>query len=65
MFLLQARFRLRLEESEVQEVVWLAVERVRQTFDRLEKDRNRGRRPRRRNQRAGRGRNDEDGLGQM
>jgi hypothetical protein len=61
----QARFWLMLEESEVQEVVWLAVKRVRWSLDRLEEDRNRGRRPRRRNQRAGRGGIDVDGVEQM
>jgi hypothetical protein len=59
---LQARFRVRLEESGVQEVIWLAVERVRQTLDRLEGDRNRGRRPMRRHHRAARGENEEGGM---
>ncbi len=47
------------------EVVWLAVERVRPTFDRLEEDRNRSRRPRMRNRRAGQGGIDKDGVGQI
>ncbi len=50
----QAQIQLRLEDLEVQEVVSLAVERVKQSLDRPEEDKNRGKRLRRRNQRAGR-----------
>ncbi len=62
---LQAQFWQRLEESEVQQVVWFAVERVRRSLDRLEEDRTRGRSLRRRSQRAGQGGNDKDGVGQI
>jgi hypothetical protein len=48
---------VKLEGSEVQEAIWLAFEKVRQTLGRLEEDRNRGREPRRKYQRAARGRN--------
>jgi hypothetical protein len=59
---LQAQFRVRLEESEVQEVIWLAVEKVWRTLDELEGDRNRARRPKRRHQSAAKSKN-EGGIG--
>ncbi len=62
---LQARFRLRLEESEVQEVIREAVESMRQTLGGLEGERSRGRRPRRRNQRASRDGDEGEGMGGM
>ncbi len=43
----------------------MAVERVRRTLARLEEDRNRGRKPRRKNQRAARGGNDEGDVEPM
>jgi hypothetical protein len=61
----QAQSRVRLEGSEVQEVIWLAVEGVRRTLNRLEGDRNRGRMPRRRHQWAARGGHEEERMGGM
>jgi hypothetical protein len=62
---LRAQFRLRLERLEVEEVIWLALKKVRQILARIEENRNRGKRPRRRNQRAAKCKNDEDDVGQI
>jgi hypothetical protein len=62
---LQAQFRLRLNGSEVQKAIREAVEKVRLSQGGPEEESNRGRRPRRGNQRAARGGNEGRGMGGM
>jgi hypothetical protein len=62
---LHGRLKVRRKESKVQEVIWLAVERVRQTLDMLEGNKNRGRSSRRRHQRAANGKNEAGGMGRI